>query len=301
MELTIFNIQHFSLHDGPGIRTTVFFKGCPLDCAWCHNPEGKGFLPELSFHREKCTACGRCGTVCGQGVHSFDGTGAHRLARENCVSCGKCAESCPNGALEVIGRKMTISEILAEVKKDAVFYGDDGGVTLSGGEPFAQPEGTLALLHALKEAGYPVCVETSGAVPPAVLEAAAPLVDRFLFDCKETDGENHLKYVGCPRGPILENLALLDQLRRPVILRCPIIPGVNDRDDHFEALACLAETVSCVEAVELEPYHPLGLAKAERLGKTAAYENASFLDRAYLEAKLPCMAALTAKPVRING
>ena len=135
--MLVFNIQHFSTHDGPGIRTVIFMKGCPLSCAWCHNPEGKGFYPELSFDAARCVGCQKCG-ICPNGAHSFDGV--HVLDRTKCVVCGKCAEVCPVGALEVIGREYSVGELLREVGKDDIFYGDDGGVTISGGEPFAQAD-----------------------------------------------------------------------------------------------------------------------------------------------------------------
>lgn len=297
VNMILFNIQHFSTHDGPGIRTTVFFKGCPLDCSWCHNPEGKGFMTEINFDPTRCTGCRRC-MICENGVHSF--TDVHRLDRSRCTACGRCTAVCPNGALELIGREYTVDEVLVEIAKDAIFFGENGGVTLSGGEPFAQFEAMLSFLEVLKQQNYHVCIETSGFTSREHLRAAADYTDIFLYDCKETSDELHRLHTGVDCGQILDNLSLLDEISAEVILRCPIIPMVNDYDAHFAALARLAEIHSCITAVELEPYHPLGLAKGERIGRQQKYSRAEFLDKNALDKRIERMCELTSKPVRLG-
>lgn len=299
MDAVLFNVQHFSYRDGPGIRTTLFFKGCPLSCAWCHNPEGKRFSPELAFSGEKCVLCGRCADVCPNGVHTFRES-RHLVVSAACSVCGKCAAVCPAGALELIGRKWTVDEILAEVGRDAVFYGTDGGVTLSGGEPLAQSEALGKLLPALKAAGYHVCLETAGAVEEARLRPLLPYLDLILWDCKETDEENHKKWVGVGRERILSNLSLLEAENKPVILRCPLIPEVNDREAHWRAVGMLAEQYACITACEIEPYHPLGLSKAARLGTVPDYTRKTFCEKQSAESAAAWLRVQTQKPVRIN-
>ena len=297
--MLVFNIQHFSTHDGPGIRTVIFLKGCPLRCGWCHNPEGQGFSPEISFDAGRCTGCGSCAAVCPAGAHLFP-DGVHRFDREKCAVCGLCAEGCPVQALELIGRTYTVEELLREVGKDAVFYGAEGGVTLSGGEPFARPEETLELLAALKGHGYRTAVETSGCVPPDRLRQAAPYTDLFLYDCKLTDDRLHRLHTGTGCAEILSNLRVLDGAGAKVILRCPVIPGVNDTPEHMEAAAALAEEHPCVAAVELEPYHPLGIRKYAALGRTPGYGNPNKLPAEGLTELLALLQGRTRKPARIS-
>ena len=296
----IFNVQHFSLNDGPGIRTVIFLKGCPLNCAWCHNPESKASKPQLFFYAQKCLNCRACVAVCPQGVHSFDEDGAHAMARERCNGCGACTAACSYGALESVGRLWTVDEVLREIAKDDLFFGDDGGVTLSGGEPFYQADFLFSLLCALKAKGYSVCVETSGFTASEDLQRCAPYVDCFLYDCKATDADTHKRYVGVDNAPILHNLRLLDALGAKVVLRCPIIPHVNDRDEHFRAIAKLAETHSCIQSVELLPYHPMGLGKCGQLGETSAYTEPAFLDKATVQGYADRIASMTGKPVSVG-
>ncbi|MDR3147537.1 MAG: glycyl-radical enzyme activating protein, partial [Treponema sp.] len=267
----IFDIQRFSLHDGPGIRTNVFLKGCPLDCAWCHNPESKDPAPELAYYPGKCILCGACAGACPKGLHRL-GEEGHSLTRAACTRCGACAEACVTGALALIGRSISAGEALAEVKRDDVFYrSSGGGMTVSGGEPFFQGEFTLALLRLAKGAGLHTCVETSGAAPFELLREAAPLTDLFLYDVKETDAERHRIFTGAPNAVILDNLEKLDRLGSPTILRCPVIPGCNDREDHFRGIGAIAGRLGNIRGIEIEPYHPLGISKAEAIGKPARH------------------------------
>jgi len=266
LEGRIFDIQRFSVHDGPGIRTTVFLKGCPMRCAWCHNPEGISPRPQLSFDPGRCIGCGYCFRVCRRGAHKMV-EGRHGLDRQACVACGTCAVECYAEALEFIGRDVSVAEAMAEVLADRPFYETSGGgLTLSGGEPLAQIDFTEAVLLAARAEGIHRCIETCGHVAWARFERVCPLVDLFLFDWKETDPERHREYTGVANDLILANLRALDAAGAKVLLRCPIVPGLNDREDHFAGIAALAREMPGLVGVEILPYHRLGLSKAERLG-----------------------------------
>ncbi len=259
----IFDIKRFAINDGPGIRTAVFLKGCPLRCLWCHNPESQRREPELSFLPEKCIGCGYCVSACPNGCFE-NGT----FDRSKCRSCGRCTEKCYAGARELIGRTASMQEVIEEVLKDRVFYENSGGgMTLSGGEPLFQPEFTAELLAAARKAGLHSCLDTCGFAPWDKLEPLLPNVDLFLYDLKESDPERHRQYTGVPLEPILENLARLDAAGGESILRCPVIPGLNDRDDHADGIARTANTLAHVREINLMPYHPLGESKLARLGR----------------------------------
>jgi len=271
----IFDIQRFSTHDGPGIRTTVFLKGCPLRCLWCHNPEGLSPDPQLSFSPEKCIGCGNCVALCPNHVHRLEPSGegvVHVLNRERCRLCGTCANACVAGATEIVGRNVAVAEVMGEVLADRAFYGfSGGGLTLSGGEPMLQFDFSEALLRAAKGQGLHCCVETSGFAPRRHFESLLGLVDLFLYDYKETDPERHIEYTGVPNDLILENLRGLHAWGAQIALRCPIIPGLNDHEDHFAGIAALARQMPNLERIELVPYHPLGRGKIERLGMAASH------------------------------
>lgn len=263
----IFNIQRYSINDGPGIRTCIFLKGCPLDCIWCHNPESKSRAPELSFFAEKCVGCGTCVQACPNGCHHFE-EGVHIIDRSRCIGCGRCVYSCV-GALELFGKEMTAEAAVAEACKDRPFYENSGGgVTFTGGEPFAQPEFLLAMLKESKRQKLHVCVETCGYVSRNILLEALPNVDLFLYDYKETDPDRHKAFTGVDNRLILENLELLSRHGKNMVLRCPIIPGYNDREAHLKAIASIANRYPSILRIEVEPYHPLGQSKSESIGKT---------------------------------
>ena len=267
----VFNIQKFCLHDGDGIRTCVFLKGCPLDCLWCHNPESKSRLCELAFTADKCTACGRCLEVCpGRTVRN----GALELDRDACRLCGKCTDLCLNGANELIGTEMSADEVFAEVMKDQIFYGSDGGLTVSGGEPSYQPEFTLELLSLAKDAGITRAIETCGSGTRDFYAAAAELGTTFLFDIKCMDRARHRELVGADNAHIIDNLLYLFSVGADVIIRLPMIPGLNDTDADIAALCeFLKEHRGSYRYAEIMPYHPLGIGKADRLGAAVGYRH----------------------------
>ncbi len=258
------DIQRFCMHDGPGVRTTVFLKGCPLRCAWCHNPETQRPRPELLVYPEKCLGCGACG-VCPVGAQQV--RPERRFDREACIGCGVCAGECPTGALELCGGEYTPEALLEVVRRDEAFYGDTGGVTLSGGEPLAQGAEAVEFLRLCKAAGLSTAVETCGQVAPEVVAAAVPVTDLFLWDVKDTDSRRHLQYTGVSGERIRENLRLADSLGGKTCLRCILVNGVNTDQAHYGAVAALYHSLRYCEGVELLPYHVYGGSKAAALGR----------------------------------
>ena len=263
----VFDIQQFCIHDGPGIRTTVFLKGCSLRCLWCHNPESISPTPEISFTPSKCIGCGYCFRVCPVGAHRMEGD-QRVYDRDKCTACGKCTQECYAGALELAGREMSVGEVMSEVLKDKPFYEtSNGGMTLSGGEPLAQPKFTKALLAAAKAEGLHTCVDTSGGATWEQHESILPLVDLFLFDIKCLDPKRHKALTGVDIGPIQENLGKLDASGAAYLLRVPAVPGVNLVAGFLEALAALTLSLNNCRGLEILPYHGMARSKYERFGK----------------------------------
>lgn len=263
VELRITEIQRFCMHDGPGLRTTVFLKGCPLRCAWCHNPETQKSAFELLYYAKKCIGCGAC-LACPNEAHSFGDL--HEIDRGKCAVCGACAAACPTGALEIAGKSLKIPDIVAEIKKDAAFYGEKGGVTVSGGEPFAQPEGLISLLEACKKEGIGCAADTCGCFDPSYLLRAVPLCDIFLWDIKDTDPQRHRRYTGAELSPILDNLYHADSLGARIRLRCVLVNGVNTDEAHYRRVNEIALSLHNCDGIDVLPYHAYAGAKATFLG-----------------------------------
>ena len=313
MEGNIFDIQRFCVHDGPGIRTTVFFKGCPLRCIWCHNPESQKREVSLAYYENKCISCGACVLACQNKLHSFEEE-KHIFSRygcdENddyackstvsaCVKCGKCASACPAGALELLGRKVSVSEVMGEVVRDKTFYKNSGGgMTVSGGEPLMQEQFLIELLKSAKEQGIHTCIETCGFASTETVRKVAKYTDIFLFDIKETDDDRHKELTGVPFAPIKENLMLLNSLGAKIVLRCPLIPDVNTREQHLEGIARIASSLDNLLEVNVMAYHLLGNGKYDALGM----ENKMLgHDAMTAEQKQECIDKISEKIEKISG
>lgn len=268
-----FNIQRFSIHDGPGIRTTVFLKGCPLSCCWCHNPESITTVPELGFIESRCIGCHGCRDVC-----PGDPFGAAGDRRE-CTVCGSCAEFCPANARHVIGERIAVPELIERIDRDRVFHNQSGGgVTFSGGEPLMQPEFLLAALDACRERAIHTAVDTSGYAELALLQEVAARANLLLYDLKHSDDASHRRFTGVPVTPIIENLTALSRESVEIWIRIPLIPGINDDDNTVRALGELIARLSQrsrrspsarftgITRVSLLPYHKMGTSKYRLVG-----------------------------------
>ena len=260
----IFNIMRFATHDGPGIRTTVFFKGCPLSCWWCHNPESQSFLPDRLYFEERCRHCLDCAAVCPQhAIHDINGFVS---TSDACDYCGQCTKICMTEARQIAGQRYTVAELMAEVEKDVVFFDDSGGgVTLSGGEPLSQPFFVAAFLSACRERGIGTVIETCGFAQPEIFVNPALLADQILFDLKLVDSEKHRLHTGVPNDLILRNLEALIARDRAVTVRIPVVPGINDGDADIAQFAAYLGKLR-PRQVELLPYHRIGTDKYRRLG-----------------------------------
>lgn len=263
---TIFQIQRFSLDDGPGIRTTVFLKGCPLRCTWCHNPESFSANLQLRYQKNFCIECANCASVCPNGVHQFLQDG-HIVHFDKCATCGKCLAVCPTQALSIVGEKRTPEQVMETVKKDIPYYKESGGgVTFSGGEAAMQQDFLYQLLSLAKAQNIHTCLDTSGYVPFDYLKEIAPMVDLFLYDYKIAGSKGHRHYTGVNNEKILSNLYGLHALGASIVLRCPIIPGINDIPQHFESIQTLAMELPNLKGIEIMPYHNIGAKKWEETG-----------------------------------
>jgi pyruvate formate lyase activating enzyme len=265
----VFDIKRYAIHDGPGIRTTVFFKGCPLRCRWCHNPESWRVAPELSFRPGRCVQCGRCVELCPPGAVSLSDNGPVTDPGK-CAFCGQCVAACPAGAREIIGRQMTVAEVMAQVVKDVVFYDQSGGgATFSGGEPMMQPEFLLGLLDACRTEGIRTAVDTTCYAEPQVVRKVGERADLFLCDIKHMDPDLHRQYTGVGNERILSNIRMLAGTAREMHIRVPIIPGFNSDLENIRQTAQFVQSLERVRRMDILPYNRGGLEKAVRLAGEA--------------------------------
>lgn len=261
----VFDIKKYAIHDGPGIRTTVFFKGCPLNCLWCHNPESRRADLELGFRKGRCLGCGQCVEECSQEAISLVENHAVTDA-ERCIFCGRCPDVCPACAREIIGSEMTVGEVMDEVEKDVIFYDQsDGGVTFSGGEPLMQPDFLLALLNQCRELNIHTAVDTSCYAEPEIIESVVGITDLFLCDIKHMNNEMHKRFTGVENNLILENIRGISQTGKKMIIRIPIIPDFNDDPENIEATGEFTASLEGIGRIDILPFNRGGLEKSTRL------------------------------------
>jgi pyruvate formate lyase activating enzyme len=284
---TVFNIQRYSIEDGPGIRTTVFLKGCPLRCLWCSNPESQSSNPELAHQDSLCVGCSDCVRVCAEGAISIvsnDGKYKVKIDREKCNECGKCVDECTAGALKFYGQKMTVDEVFNEVIKDKGYYArSGGGVTIGGGEPLMQADFVAALLHRLHRTGIHTAIDTCGYSSISALEKVLPEVDLFLFDMKLMNRQQHKRFTGRYNNMILRNARLIIEKGVPMIIRVPLIPGISDSEENLDEIARFVSELDNKLHVDLLPYHRFGMGKYEMLDMDYQLKNTEYLNEEQLQ------------------
>lgn len=294
----IFDIERFSTADGPGIRTSVFFKGCNLNCFWCHNPESLTRQPQVEYSQEGCLGCGSCVAVCPSGSQALTAEG-HRYFPERCQNCGKCAAICPVGAMKPIGVYHTVEACMEQIREDIPFYRrSGGGVTLSGGEVLMQLEFAVKLLRQCRQEGIPTAVETNLCAPWEVLEQLLPYLDLVMADIKHMNPESHRRGTGADNDRILANLLRLNRQEIPVIVRTPVIPGFNDSPENIAQTAVFLQSVRNLRYYELLSYNPMGNDKRKRLGYPVP--EIAVPDKAHM-LSLARVAGLCGKPVWVDG
>lgn len=272
--LVVSSIERYAVFDGPGIRTLVFLKGCPLRCLWCDNPESQKIKSQIFLISDKCIGCGQCLTTCPQGATTLSKTGEIKINRKLCTGCGKCVETCYAGARVVIGKYMTVRHVLEEIMKDSIFYRrSSGGVTLSGGEPLMQAESAREILRGCSERNIHTALETSGYADWESVKAILEYVDLVFLDIKHMDSFAHRKFTGVPNELILENAKNISLLKIPMIIRVPIIPGYTDSEENIKATAKYVVGLRTVNKIELLAYHGYGELKYERLGSRYRLKN----------------------------
>jgi glycyl-radical enzyme activating protein len=280
----LLRVQRFCINDGPGIRTTVFFKGCPLNCVWCHNPESISREPKLLHNERLCTGCGLCVAKCPRGVHRME-AGRHTVDLARCTACGECLAVCMAEALTIHGMRATVSGVMDEILKDRDYYEvSGGGVTLSGGEPLMQPEAAVALAQACGKQGVGVYLDTSGMAPPGVFAVVAEAVDGFLYDIKTVDTARHKQLTGAGNELVLANFATAVATGKPLRMRFIVVPGLTDRPEDIAGLLTLAHSAGFTGPVDLMPYHRMGAAKYRNMGLAYRLEGVEPPTQARLDA-----------------
>lgn len=273
-EGSVFNIQRFSIHDGPGIRTTVFLKGCNLRCAWCHNPESRSPRQEIQFFPQKCVLCKKCIEVCPQGAFTINDAGVKLFDRSVCDGCGLCVANCYYDALVYVAKTMTVEQVVEEVLKDADYYRTSGGgMTISGGEPMLQKDFIRAVYGQIHALGIHTALDTAAQVPWSELESVLPVVDLVLLDIKSMDSGVHRRWTGAGNVRILENARRLAASDVDLIIRIPVVPGVNATSENMDQTAAFLQDFPRLRYVELLPYHDMGMDKYASLGKEHAMVN----------------------------
>ena len=262
----IFDIKRYAIHDGPGIRTTIFLKGCPLSCPWCHNPEGVYSNPEIFFYSKRCDKeCSECVTACPNNA-IYKNEASIKIDHEKCDSCGICEDVCVYEALKIVGKEVSVQDVMSEIEKDRIFFDESGGgVTLSGGEPLAQPDFLESLLLEIKKKRINVAVDTSGYASFEDLDTITDKVDLLLYDLKIMDDEEHKKYTGVSNDVILKNLRRLTEKGKPIAVRIPLISGVNSDSHNIEMIAEYLYSLKNIRQINLLPYHKGGYEKSKRL------------------------------------
>lgn len=267
----LFDIKKYAIHDGPGIRTTVFFKGCPLECQWCHNPESWKTYPEHGFRKNRCIACNQCVENCPEQAISIINN-KPVTDMNKCKLCGRCVDTCITCAREIIGREMSVDEVMAEVEQDVIFYDESGGgVTFSGGEPLMQPEFLLALLNKCQNKWIHTAVDTSCYAEKKVIEAVGKKTSLFLCDIKHMDSEIHERFTGVGNNLILDNIRFLSEVGKEIIIRIPVIPGFNDDNVNIEATGKFAASLSGISRIDILPFNRGGKEKSARLMAQSEY------------------------------
>ncbi len=299
----IFNIERFTLHDGPGIRTTVFLKGCPLNCVWCCNPESQSLALQLAYFKEKCNACGRCLPLCPKSAISSGGKGQPVILDfALCDGCGACIPACIPETLVMMGAEKTAVEIVEIVKRDLPFYTrSGGGVTLSGGEPLAQPVFSAEILRLCKAEGIHTAIQTCGYAAQTDINKVLPFTDLVIFDLKHLDPIAHQTLTGKSNQLILENLQYINAQEKEIVLQIPLIPGMNDSEENLTAIFHLAQSLKYVKGVSLLSYHALGQSKYARIGRSYGLTDLQQPDDNYLKIKSEWSAQFGVPIVRFNG